>query len=183
MSVLSVPGGRYSSSCSSCAATAPGESSAMAANSGRPIDTGFAWGGFFILAGTTASITKAVAVASSCSRLNSGTDLRAGTRADPPTSSAGYLILVDHFAVGNPRRDPLLAGHAVARPRHRVQPLRRDRLLTLRTLAVLPDIHAVQGVGNLTQQFHVDGVAVQKNPLFVVVLAQVAFVRRDIQPG
>jgi len=41
----------------------------------------------------------------------------------------------------------------------------------------------VQRVGNFAQQFHVDGIAVQKNPFFVMLLAEIAFVRGHIQPG
>ena len=41
----------------------------------------------------------------------------------------------------------------------------------------------MQSVGNLAQQFHVDAVPVQEDPFFVMMLAEIAFVRGHIQPG
>ena len=95
----------------------------------------------------------------------------------------GFLRIRPYFAVGDAGGDLFLAGHAVARPRHGIQPLGGNRLFALQADAVVAVIHAVQRVGNLAQQLHVDGVAVEEDPLFVVLLAEIAFVGRDVQPG
>ena len=40
-----------------------------------------------------------------------------------------------------------------------------------------------KGVGDFAQELHVDGVAVEEDPLFVMLLTEVAFVGGAIQPG
>ena len=72
---------------------------------------------------------------------------------------------------------------AVAGPGHRFQPLGRNRLVALQADAVVVVIDAVQCVGNLAQQLHIDGIAVQEDPFFVMLLAEVSLIGGNIQAG
>src|SRR5439155_1694252 len=103
--------------------------------------------------------------------------------ANRPASSPGFLKLIHRFSAGDPRGNPLLTGHAITGPRHRIQTLRRNRLIALQANPVTVLIDAAEGGGDLAQQLHVDGVAIEENPLFMMLLAEVALVRRNIQPG
>ena len=96
-------------------------------------------------------------------------------------SSAGFLEVVNDFAHLDPLGDPLLAGDAVFRPRDGFEALGGNRLLALGADAVGSNVDAVQRGYDLAEQLGVDGIAVEEDPLFVALLAQVALVGRHIQ--
>jgi hypothetical protein len=117
--------------------------------------------------GTLDILTKA-------ERVRSFTKLRANY---PSYVAACYAAeFVDEFAIRNAGGDTLLAGDAIARPRHGFQTLRRNRLLAFQADTVVAGIDAMQRVGNFAQKLHVNRVAIEENPFLVMLLAEIAFI-------
>src|ERR1035437_3154392 len=100
-----------------------------------------------------------------------------------PPASSGFLELVGVFARRDAVGDGFLAGDAITRPRDGFQPFLGNRLVAFHASCAGPNLDAVQGIRDFPQQLHVDRVPVKKNPLLVMLLAQIALVGGAIQPG
>src|SRR6266853_2540819 len=83
--------------------------------------------------------------------------------------------------IGGFSPDSLLASDAEFGPGYRVEALRGNRLLASSTYPVGRGLNPPKRRLHLAQQFHVERITVQEDPLFVTLLTQVTFIGGYVQ--